>query len=292
MNSMNLIELGRITSDERESFRYLCNKFKDLSCPNCGQHEYYFMSRQRLRCKICGNDSIPLKSTKFSEIKISASRWLILIKLFELSVSARKASVEMNMSYKTTLKAFDILRKAIAEELSKCDDILKGEIELDESYFGGKRKGKRGRGAAGKTIVFGILERGGKVSVETVKNVTAETLMSETVKKVRRGSIVYTDKWKGYDSLMFSGYKHLNIDHRYKFKEGKVFINGVEGFWSFAKERLIKYHGISKHKFILYLKEMEWRYNNRNEDLFEMLVYYMLGRNELRITKTNLSYNK
>ena len=152
MNSMNLIELGRITSDERESFRYLCNKFKDLSCPNCGQHEYYFMSRQRLRCKICGNDSIPLKSTKFSEIKISASKWLTLIKLFELSVSARKASVEMNMSYKTTLKAFDILRKAIAEGLSKCDDILKGEIELDESYFGGKRKGKRGRGAAGKTI--------------------------------------------------------------------------------------------------------------------------------------------
>jgi len=214
MNSMNLIELGRITSDCGESFRYLCNKSKDLSCPNCKQQVYYFMSRQRLRCKICGRDFSPLKSTKFSEIKISASRWLILIKLFELSVSARKASVEMNMSYKTTLKAFDLLRKAIAEELSKSDDILKGEIELDESYFGGKRKGKRGRGAAGKTIVFGILERGGKVSVEIVKNVTAVTLMSETVKKVRRGSIVYTDKWKGYDSLMFSGYKHLNIDHQ------------------------------------------------------------------------------
>jgi len=292
MNSMNLIELGQITADERKSFQYLCNKFRDLSCPNCGQQVYYFMSRQRLRCKVCGNDFNPLKSTKFSEIKISASRWLILIKLFELSVSARKASVEMNMSYKTTLKAFDLMRKAIAEELSKCDEILKGEIELDESYFGGKRKGKRGRGAAGKAIVFGILERGGKVSVKIVKNVTAETLMKETVKKVRRGSIVYTDKLKGYDSLMFSGYKHLNIDHRYKFKEGKVFINGVEGFWSFSKERLIKYHGISRHKFILYLKEMEWRYNNRNEDLFEMLVYYMLGGNELRMTKTSLSYNK
>ncbi len=169
MNGMNLIELGRITSEEGESFRYLCNKFKDLSCPNCEQQVYYVMSRQRLRCKLCGKDFSPLKSTKFSEIKISASRWLILIKLFELSVSARKASVEMNMSYKTTLKAFDILREAIAEELSKCDDILKGEIELDESYFGGKRKGKRGRGAAGKTIVFGILERGGKVSVEISK---------------------------------------------------------------------------------------------------------------------------
>ena len=104
MNSMNLIELGRITSDEGESFWYLCNKFKDLSCPNCEQQVYYFMSRQRLRCKICGKDFNPLKSTKFSEIRISASSWLILIKLFELSVSARKASVEMNMSYKTTLK--------------------------------------------------------------------------------------------------------------------------------------------------------------------------------------------
>jgi transposase len=246
------------------------------------------MSRQRLRCRICGKDFSPLKSTKFSEIKISASRWLILIKLFELSVSARKASVEMNMSYKTTLKAFDLLRRAIAEELSKFDEIMKGEIELNESYFGGKRKGKRRIGAAGKTIVFGILERVGKVSVEIVKNVTAKTLMNETVKKVRRGSIVYTDKWKGYDSLMFSVYKHLNIDHRYKFKEGKVFINGVEGFWGFAKERLMKYHGISSHKLILYLREMEWRYNNRNEYRFEMLVYYMLGRNELRIAKTGL----
>ena len=82
MNGMNLIELGRITSEEGESFRYLCNKFKDISCPNCEQQVYYFMSRQRLRCKICGKDFSPLKSTKFSEIKISASRWLILIKLF------------------------------------------------------------------------------------------------------------------------------------------------------------------------------------------------------------------
>jgi len=87
--------------------------------------------------------------------------------------------------------------------------------------------------------------------------------MTETVKRVRRGSIVYTDKWRGYDSLTFCGYNHLNIEHRYKFKQGKVYINGIEGFWSFAKERLIKHHGISRKKFLYYIKEMEWRYNNR-----------------------------
>jgi len=109
-----------------------------------------------------------------------------------------------------------------------------------------------------------------------VQDVSAESLMTETVKRVRRGSIVYTDKWRGYDSLMFCGYKHLNIDHRYKFKQGKVYINGIERFWSFAKERLIKHHGISRQKFLFYIKEMEWRYNNRGKDLFEILVDLML----------------
>ena len=76
---------------------------------------------------------------------------------------------------------------------------------------------------------------------------------------------------------MFCGYKRLNIDNRYKFKLGKVYINGVEGFWSFAKERLIKHHGISKEKFPIYIKEMEWRYNHKEEDLFDLLVTYLLG---------------
>jgi len=174
------------------------------------------------------------------------------------------------------LRAYDVLLRVIVEKLAKTDDILKGELEADDAYFGGKRKGKRGRGAGGKTIIYGVLERGGKVSVSIVQDVSGESRMTETVKRVRRGSIVYTDKWRGYDSLMFCGYKHLNIDQRYKFKQGKVYINRIEGFWSFAKERLIKHHGISRKKFLYYIKEMEWRYNNRGEDLFEVLVDLML----------------
>jgi transposase len=180
----------------------------------------------------------------------------------------------VDLSYPTTLKGFDALLRGILQNLFLSDELLKGEIEADESYFGGRRKGKRGRGAGHKTIVFGILERGGKVSVSIVPNASAEALMTETVKKVRR---VYTDKWIGYDSLMFCGYKHLIIDHRYKFKQGKVYINGVEGFWSFAKERLIKHHGIFKEKFPIYIKEIEWRYIHKEEDLFDLLVSYLLG---------------
>jgi len=276
MTNVNFINFVSIASDEDRSFKYFCNRLNALSCPYCGYREFYVMTRKRLRCKACRKDLKPLKETKLSLLNLSSSEWLSLLKLFELSVSARKASRELHISYKTTLKGFDIIRAAITESLAKSDEILKGEIELDESYFGGKRKGKRGRGAGGKTIVFGILERGGKVSVSIVKDVKAESLLGETVKRVRRGSIVYTDQWKGYDSLMFCGYKHLNIDHQFKFKQGKVYINGVEGFWSFAKERLIKHHGISKEKFLYYIKEMEWRYNNRGKDLYEDLIDFML----------------
>ena len=120
--------------------------------------------------------------------------------------------------------------------------------------------------------MFGILERDGIVRVDVVKDVTAESLLSMTVKTVRRGSIVYTDKFRSYDALMFCGYRHLRVDHKRRFATGKVYINGLEGFWSYAKERIIKFHGVSKEKFPLYLKEMEFRYNNRKKDIFTFLV--------------------
>jgi transposase len=277
MESMDLIELGKIISDDRRSFEFLWSKLGSPSCPYCGSVSIYFMGGRRVRCSKCHSDIWPLKGTRFSKMKIPCPKWLAILKLFELSISVRKASKEVKLSYKTTLKAFNMVRRAILHELARHDEVLMGEIEADESYFGGRRKGKRGRGSRNKSIVFGILERKGKVSISIVKDVSAETLMEETVKKVRRGSIVYTDRWRSYDSLMFCGYRHLSIDHQHKFKRGKVYINGIEGFWSFARERLIKYHGISKEKFLYYIKEMEWRYNNRDKELYSLLIDYMLG---------------
>lgn len=200
-----------------------------------------------------------------------------MVKLFELEVSTRKMSSQLGVSYKTAYKAVTILRMAILAQRREGKRFLgKGkEVELDESYFGGRRKGRRGRGAAGKVPVFGILERDGQVLVEVVPNVTAETLLGLTVKTVRRGSIVYTDRFKSYDSLMFCGYRHLKVDHSKRFARGRVYINGLEGFWSFAKERLLKYHGISPDRFPLYLKELEFRYNHRKEDIFPLLVNFL-----------------
>jgi transposase len=163
-------------------------------------------------------------------VKLSCRNWLWIIKLFELELSTRKISNQLGISYPTVLKATHVLRKAILFHYRRDDELLKGIVEMDESYLGGKRKGNRGRGAAGKVPVFGILERDGIVKVEVVNDVSSKTLLGLTVKTVRRGSIVYTDKFRSYDALMCCGYKHLKVDHGKRFASGKVYINGLEGF--------------------------------------------------------------
>jgi len=180
------------------------------------------------------------------------------------------------MSYPTALKAVTVLRTAVLAHSSDAAQLLAGEIEWDESYFGGRRKGKRGRGAFNKVPVFGILERDGIVRIEVVHDVSAETLLGMTLKMVRRGAVVYTDKIQSYDALMYCGGRHLKLDHQKRSSNGKLYLNGLEGFWSYAKERLIKHHGVSKQKFALYLKEMEFRYNHRKTQIFPLLVKYLV----------------
>jgi len=89
--------------------------------------------------------------------------------------------------------------------------------------------------------------------------------------------LIYTDKFKGYDGLVMYGFRHQRIDHGKRFTNGKVYINGIEGFWSYAKGKLSKFHGLSPSNFRYYLKELEFRYNNRDEDLFEKITKLLIG---------------
>lgn len=272
---MSIKSFEPLVNKERSAYRYLHKvvwKNYRIFCTNCRSKKVYRIRRRHYRCKKCHYEFTDFSGRWFGQAKISPKNWLWLIKLFELDVSALKASRQIGLSYPTVLKTYAIIRKSIIANSQDRELLMSGEVELDESYFGGRRKGKRGRGAYNKVPVFGILERDGIARVEVVKDVTAESLLNLTVRTVRRGAIVYTDKFRGYDSLIFCGYRHLKVDHSKKFVNGKVYINGLEGFWSYAKERLIKFHGVSKQKFALYLKEMEFRYNNRKNNLFDLLV--------------------
>ena len=152
---------------------------------------------------------------------------------------------------------------------------LSGIVEMDESYFAAKRiRGKRGRGAGGKTIVFGILKRGETVYTEIVPNAAKATLL-----KVIRGhldvqSIINTDGWRAYDGLVDVGYeKHFRVHHgNNEFARGNQHINGIESFWSYAKGRLAKFKGVAKHTFYLHLKETEFRFNHRHQNVYKTLL--------------------
>ena len=140
-----------------------------------------------------------------------------------------------------------------------------GEFELDESYFGARRvRGKRGRGAAGKTPVFGLLKRNGKVFVTVVPNGSKEELMPIIQGKILTGSTVHTDGWKAYDGLILNGYNHYRVfHHENELARGKSHVNGIECFWSYAKRRLSKFNGLTDAKFILLLKENEYKLTER-----------------------------
>lgn len=271
---MSIERFQRLVKSEKAATRFfagMCWKNYRRFCTRCGSHDVYKYKGKWYRCRSCRYDFHNFTGRWINRLRISKQQWLWIVKFFELEMSARKACQQLDLSYPTVLKAMTTIRMAIVANGSN-PELLQGEVEMDEAYFGGRRKGKRGRGAAAKVPVFGILERNGKVVVEVVDDVTAKTLIEQTIKTVRRGSIIYTDKYRAYDSLMCCGFRHLSINHKLRFASGKVYINGIEGFWSYAKERLIKHHGVSKKRFPLYIKEMEFRYNNRHQELFPLIT--------------------
>jgi transposase len=151
-----------------------------------------------------------------------------------------------------------------------------GTFELDESYFGAKRvRGKRGRGAAGKTPVFGLLKRDRNVYVEIVENCSRAQLMPIMQGHILEGSTIHTDGWKAYDGVILNGYEHYRVYHSHnEFARGKSHVNGIESFWSFAKRRLAKFNGLTDDKFFIHLYECQFRFNNSPNNLLKLMKNY------------------
>ncbi|MFN3828411.1 MAG: IS1595 family transposase [Micavibrio sp.] len=197
-----------------------------------------------------------------------------LIRQFVAGTTARATADLVGVNRHTATLYFRKLRELIARRVAADSPFLSGEIELDESYFGGHRKGKRGRGAAGKVIVFGLLKRGGKVHTLIVPDTKTSTLEPIIRQSVKPDSIVYTDGYNSYDVLDVSEFHHHRINHSERFVEGKTnHINGIENFWNQAKRHLRRFNGIPKDQFPLFLKECEWRFNYRpTQNLYKVLL--------------------
>ena len=206
--------------------------------------------------------------------KISEVKFRYLLRLFALDLTASDAARLTGLSVRAVSAVYRCLRRRL-QTWCPVPAELDGAVELDESYFGPRRvRGKRGRGAGGKTIVFGLFKRGGHVYTEIVPDCSKKTLQAIIRGKIDVAAMVNTDGWRGYDGLVDVGFdRHFRVRHgQDEFVQGASHINGIESFWSFAKARLQQFKGVPKHTFLLHLKESEFRFNHRYEDLYKLLL--------------------
>lgn len=197
----------------------------------------------------------------YRRTKLGVRRAFRLVEYFVGGVTARTAADLLGVDKDTAALFYHKIRVVIERNIREQAPFV-GEVEVDESYFGGRRKGKRGRGAKGKVPVFGILKRAGRVYTVPIPNLKTDTLIPIIREKVVPDSIVYTDGFKSYDVLDVSEFKHERVDHDKELvdQQGKH-INGIENFWNQAKRVLRKYNGVPKQNFHLFVKECEFRFN-------------------------------
>lgn len=194
---------------------------------------------------------------------------------FALDLTASHAAQLTGLPRRSVTPIFLRIRGRIADECERASPFSQCEVEVDESYFGARRvRGKRGRGASGKTIVFGIFKRNGGVYTEVVPDCKKATLQAIIRGRVAPEAVINSDGWRGYDGLVDVGYaKHFRVNHgQSEFVRGTHHVNGIESFWSYAKRRLQKFNGVSARTFYLHLKECEYRFNHRNQSLSRLLL--------------------
>lgn len=200
-----------------------------------------------------------------------------LIDCFAADVSATQAAKLTGVNRNTANLWYRSFREKILAYQEHENGSFHGEVELDESYFGGPRKKnhvkdrrKRGRGAENKVPVFGIKKRDdGRVYTQIIKNASKQELLPIIRRLVAKNkTTIYTDKWASYDGLVLDGYKHRRINHSKQYSNRRgTHVNGIENFWSFSKRRLAKFNGVSRKTFLLHLKECEFRYNHKYDML-------------------------
>ena len=193
--------------------------------------------------------------------RIGKFQQIRLLELFVAQTTARTAADLVGVHRNSAALYFHKLRGLIAARMAEVEPEL-GVFECDESYFGGVRKSKRGRGAAGKVCVFGILKRGGKVYALPVADARSQTLLTALKTRVKADSVVYTDSLSSYNILDVSGFRHRRVNHTHEFVTLRGnHINGIENFWNQSKRVLRKYNGIPRKHFFLFLKECEFGFN-------------------------------
>lgn len=244
-------------------------------CPKCERERCFrrydsTQLKQSWTCIACGYHVHPLAGTIFEKSSTSLHLWFYAMYLMvstRCGISAKQLERELGVTYKTAWRMAYLIRHYLMEQE---DTPLRGAVEADETYVGGRRRGRRGRPGvdSNKVPVLGIVERNGQVRAMTVPNVKKATIMPNVTKRVIPASIVYTDELRSYDGLGKAGYDHRRINHSEQvYVSGDVHTNTIEGFWSLVKRGTDGvYHSVSAKHLQGYLNEYAWRYSHRKDE--------------------------
>ncbi len=240
-------------------------------CPKCNHGAAYVLADGRRKCRRCGQRFSVRTAWQASQLPAAIKHRLI--EMFALGVPVYRQRFRQETSPAARERFYRILRACCAQA-EALREPLAGAIECDETLFGGERPGKRGWGAAGKVLVFGIVQRNGKVQAFPVTGPGSEELINLICAHTTPGSLYYTDDWQAYASLRIQG-EHIVVRKEKGRPKGRDHINGIEGFWSYAKNWLYPYRGVPHKYFHLYLGEICYRFNHRSEDLRPLLTKLM-----------------
>lgn len=250
----------------------------DYACTRCGDAgKFKRLSKIPAYSCPCGNHVHPMVGTPFHKSHTPLQKWFYAMYLFTTTrhgVPAKELQRQLSVNYKTAWRMGHEIRKYLA--FVDGDDTLSGHVEIDESMLGGRRKGKRGRGAAGKTTVMGLVERGGDVITRIIPNVKRKTLEPHISANVEPKSTITTDEFVSYQYISELGYEHGVVAHGTKeYVRGKHHTNTIEGFWSLLKRSIVGTHvHVSSGHLPKYLGEFEFRWNLRHDPakMFPLLL--------------------
>ena len=241
-----------------------------IHCKVCdrvtGHHK--ITKRRAYACQDCGTHVYPMAGTIIEHSSTPLRTWLhamFLIGNTRTGISAKQLQRETGVTYKCAWRMFNQIRTMLDDDVIA----LLGEVEIDETYIGGKRRGgKRGRGAEGKAKVLGMVERRGRIVTQVVPNVKTATLLPIVQEKVLPRSIVYTDELASYNRLSKMGYRHKRVHHASRvYVMGNASTNTCESFWSLCKRGLDGVHHVVSAKYLQgYLNAYAFRWNRRNDE--------------------------
>lgn len=253
-----------------------CWKNHQRVCPRCRCRKVYTLSTGRRRCSRCGYTFHDFSLRFLNNGNLTCGQWLRLLKLFELDIHTGRMAEQLSLSYNTVYKAMYTLRLAILSHSLDADRILHSIDGLGIGPNGKIKAAPAASSGGGRIPVFGIVERNGQVFADLIPELSVESVLhfklNFHLKTASLGKIVYTPPYKHYEALLLGGLpQYPGIVHQDK----GLAIDASKGFWSFAKGRLRQFKGVSPRNFPLYIKELEFRYNHRNEDPFPHLCRFL-----------------